>query len=290
MSNKTDKQRFFDWIYRTKHTGSVINFYDFLILGAKLALGKSQIDAEAFAQSNEKIYWNWFLRDLEEISKKGLEPLFTINDKIARRISWFPNNINLIQRNKDKHKAIKLTSRPFILSAIDSLNDREYEALSCVICKLLNADKVKLTPKGNEGGIDFFASIIMPPRSHVFFGYKVPMRIIGQCKKYSKSVQVESVDRFINTINEVKFKTPSLHEIVPNWFWNSKGPIVGWLISHKGFQSGAENKAKDHGIIVSDSLDLTEIISLSRIISSTPSSDYRIEFIKQRILEELSAP
>lgn len=287
MSYKSDKQRFFDWIYRTKHKGSIINFYELLILGAKVALGKSQIDAEVFAQSNEKTYWNWLLKELEEISKKGLEPLFIINDNIARRITWSPHNLNLLQSNKDKHKAIKLTSRPDILNAIDYLNDREYEALSCVICKLLNANKVKLTPKGNEGGIDFFASIIIPPRSHVFFGYMVPMRIIGQCKKHSNAVQVDAVDRFINTINEVKYKTPSLNEIVPNWFWNSKGPIIGWIISHKGFQSGAETKAKDHGIIISDSLDLTEIITLSRIISATPSTEYRISFLKEKIMEEL---
>jgi hypothetical protein len=36
------------------------------------------------------------------------------------------------------------------------------------------------------------------------------------------------------------------------------------MVAHSGFQNGAQNEAKKHGLVLSDSRDLAEIVALSR--------------------------
>ena len=93
------------------------------------------------------------------------------------------------------------------------------------------------------------------------------MRVVGQCKKYTSPVQVSAVKEFIETLEDVKHRgEPKIEGQTPSWFHATRGPIVGLFVAHSGFQSGAETKARNHGIIAADSLDLAEIMAASERI------------------------
>src|SRR5579862_8837546 len=138
-----------------------------------------------------------------------------------------------------------------------------YEALCCLVLQLLGAQRYHLTPAGDEGGIDFLATVHFFSKSHIFSGLGREVKIVGQSKMYAERVPVGNVDAFITTLENVRKGSDRVRDIIPAWFHDSSGPIIGWIVGHKGFQSGAQNEAKKHGIILSTSRDLAEIISLS---------------------------
>jgi len=171
---------------------------------------------------------------------------------------------------------------------IDSLTDREFEALACVALRLAGASETRLTPPSNEGGVDFFALITSPAHSHLFSGSTHPLRIIGQSKKYSGPVQVGAFKEFLKTIDEVKYGgEPKTERIVPPWFHSVRGPIIGLMIGHTGFQSGAESRARRHGVILADSLDMAEMVAVSRRIPEYMTGAERVAECRSKITELL---
>jgi hypothetical protein len=47
------------------------------------------------------------------------------------------------------------------------------------------------------------------------------------------------------------------------------------MIAHRGFQSGAMSRARNHGLITADSLDIAEMLALSRGIPDDLDADAR---------------
>lgn len=64
-------------------------------------------------------------------------------------------------------------------------------------------------------------------------------------------------------MQNVRHLSERVRRHIPTWFHDSRGPIIGWIMSHSGYQTGAADEAKNHGIIISDTLDLAELICLS---------------------------
>lgn len=262
------KQEVFNWLYRQSFKGTELKFEEVLRQAAKESLHLEDLDIESFVQANIHQYWNWLKQEVENDEKIGIWPVFVIGNNSSQTIYWQKVKN---QKNASRSRKIKqlLPTRPSILRTIDALSSREYEALSAVICKMLGADNVVLTPPGNEGGVDFLASIEIPRKSHVWFGSQSPLRVIGQCKKYTNKVQVDKVRDFITAINDIKHQNKKLDQLVPAWFRASKGPIIGWIIAHSGFQSGTISTAKNHGIVLSDSRDLCEIATFSNFLTTS---------------------
>lgn len=284
----SDKQRLFDYLYRAEFPSDPLDFEELLISAAENALGKSRMDAEAFASGNLARYWNWLLQQLEDDKKRGLSPLFSIINESTRKVAWYVTNASAHKTLKQKRAAALAAARAPILCKIDVLNDRQYEALGCLISSYIGAADVKLTPKGNEGGIDFFASIKLPAQSHILFGPSGPLRIIGQSKKYKEKVTVDTLRDFITAINDVKHQNPVVDVHVPTWFRVTTGPIVGWIIAHSGFQSGAQTKARHHGIILSDSLDVAEVACLSTSLNEADPYSVRAKNFHSCVLTTLT--
>lgn len=235
-------------------------------------LGKSTIDAQAFAHANEKKYWNWFIAELDEQRRRGILPYFTV---VGGGTYAFTHTANSFQSSSDAKEQLigqLACSRPNILRQLDSLSDRQYEAMACVACNVIGARFQVLTPSGNEGGIDFIATLPMPSSSHIFSSVGSELRIIGQCKKYQTPVAVERVEQFIQTMNNVRYRSERVRKHLPAWFEEARGPIIGWIVAHMGYQTGAADEAKRHGIVSSDSLDMAELFSFapSFHISDTP--------------------
>ncbi len=224
----------------------------------------SRIDADGFAAANTQRYWQDVIEQHQLDEKTGLIPLCEIVHQGNRLLRNPCVRYKADPRPKQKIKARLLAARPSILSTIDGLSPRRYEALGCYVARLLGAERYHLTPSGNEGGIDFMAVIRFHTASHIFSGIGREVRLVGQAKKYDSKVQVGHIDAFITTLENIRKRSSRVDSVIPPWFHAQTGPILGWVIGHSGFQSGACSEAQKHGIILSDSRDLAEIITLSR--------------------------
>lgn len=283
----SESERITRWFYRSVFPSGALRFDDLLLVAARAVLAKSQMQAEAYVQAHASRLWGHLLSRIAIDHDQRRSPLFVVLDEVSRKLAWLPSNPSFADRPKERHKAIRSAARPSVVQAIDLLSDRQYEALGCVACGLIGATRVFLTPPGNEGGIDFFALVDSPARCHLFHGGYRPFRIVGQSKKYGERVSVDRVKELIETIEEVKNLNPRVERLVPTWFRLSQGPVVGWLIAHNGAQTGAWQKARDHGIVICDSIDLAEITVMSRRFYATSSSSEHIAFLQRGVAELL---
>lgn len=255
------RREVFKFFTRTEIGPGVASFDDILLKAIEQALNKRGADRDNYYDANAVSLWNYILKTQEdEYIQKRVEPLFSVVNSVTRTIKChlsesFNNTANIRFAN--------LQSRPYVLNEIDLINPRQYEALSIYLCKLLNANNVLLTPSGNEAGIDFIATIKFSDESHYLFGINGPIRIIGQCKKYSTAIQVDKVKEFNATLDDVYHLTTKIRTVLPDWFSLSKGLIVGWIIGHSGFQQGAKDRAKDYGIVLTETRDIGDLISSS---------------------------
>ncbi len=242
---------------------SNVDFRAALALLAENRLGKTLMDAQAFADAGLKRYWNWFTLEIDQQRRRGIVPYFSTVGGGTNAFSHTANSLLSSSDENDQFRGRLATSRPDILRQLDQLNDRQYEAMACIACKAIGARVQVLTPPGNEGGIDFIASLPLRNSSHIFSSTGSDIRIVGQCKKYQSPAAVDRVENFLHTMNNVRHRSERVRKHLPHWFEEERGPIIGWIVSHMGYQTGAADEAKRHGIILSDTLDMAELFSFS---------------------------
>lgn len=270
----SEKKELLAALHRTEFSSGNIDFRALLSQLAETTLGKSRPDADAFADVNLRKYWNWLARELDDHSARGLTPFFTQASGGVLAISSACHTLAASGNAQEKSRGTLAMSRPFVLRQIDAMTDREYEALACVSCTAIGSTRTLLTPPGNEGGIDFFATLSISTNTHVFSAVGAEVRIVGQCKKYGSPVSVDKLEQFIMTMQNVRHRSERVRRHIPPWFEQSRGPILGWVMAHSGFQTGAADEAKNHGIVLSDTLDLAELVCLSHgFHAALPPSD-----------------
>ncbi len=249
-----ENKRIFQKMYRTRYEDKEYSFYDILKECLMGTITDDCVKAELLAQNKEIELWNKYKKENNEDIQNGIVPLFTIVDEKDRIVKWIGNC------DRFKTRREQYLCRPALYEYIDKLDDRQYEIMACVICEFLGADKITLTDKGNEGGVDFFARIPFSDSAHFLFGIKGPLRIVGQCKKYASKDNVGHMKEFVQTLEHVHNKSYRVGEILPDWFKLERGAILGWHISNLGHQAGALDIAKNFGILVSDSKQIIDII------------------------------
>lgn len=251
---------------------------------AERALGKTRIEAEAFTRVNARKYWNWVARQRDDDIRAGLNPCFSLTDPGLRRCAWLPWTLSQSANANEQRLAVLLRSRPQIQTGIDALDEREYEAMGCLVCDVIGASHLHLTPRGNEGGMDFLAILEFSFMPHVFKGMRGAILIVGQCKKYAEPVQVDRVEQFIKTVENVRHRAPRVTPHLPPWFHDCNGPIVGWMIAHNGVQVGGRDEAKQHGVVLSDSRDLAEIVACAESFHGADAPPVRSQRMRDRAL------
>lgn len=273
----SDNQKIFDGMYRIKFTEQEYYFEEIIKMAILKTITDDSIKAETMAMSKINRLWNQYQQQYLEDIENGIVPLFGITNSYEKKVRWIDN----ISNPAIKRGFYKI--RPDLYKYFDTLDDREYEVMACIVCELLGADKIALTAKGNEGGVDFLARIPFSKKSHFLFGVKGPIRIVGQCKKYATKDNVGHMKEFITTLNAVYNKSYRVGEILPDWFKQEKGDIIGWHISNLGHQSGALDMAKNYGILVSDTKQLIEIICCAKNIRNSKEP---IKYLQQMLKEE----
>ena len=246
-------------LYRTKYEDKEYYFTD-ILKGALATIYSDSSIIDVLTSTKETSIWNLIKKHQYDDETKGIVPLFSIISESDRKVRWI-GDCSSFGVGREVFR-----SRPDLYSMIDGFTDREYECFSCFICKCLGADIITLTPKGNEGGVDFYARIPFSKDNHFFFGIKGPIRIVGQCKKYSTKDNVSNMKEFLSSLNFVYNHAFRVGETLPNWFRSERGIIVGWHISDKGHQAGALDIAKSYGVIVSDTKDLIDIASKAELL------------------------
>lgn len=128
----------------------------------------------------------------------------------------------------------------------------------------------------------------LPSRSHLFRGSGHPLRIVGQCKKYDRAIEESKAKEFVETIQTVKYRGEAkIERLVPGWFHATRGPIVGVLIARSGFQAAADTKARNHGLVVADTLDLAEIAALSKELPESLGGSARADLCLGKVNQML---
>jgi hypothetical protein len=282
----SNKQKILDWFYREQPRNGLIDFDILMADATSAALGLSGIDNSAYVASNSNRIWNALRLEQQLREKDGVNPILDLIDAV-RKCRWHSIPHGPVPP-KEVRRRLRLSSRSTFIGRIDGLSWRQFEALGCAVAQLCGATKVHLTPSGNECGIDFFATITVNGNNHIFSGDKTPLRIVGQSKKYESRVDVEKIKAFNEALVDLQKKEPKVTALVPAWFQNARGPIVGWMVAHKGFKSGAKTRAHNHGILVSDTVDLAEIAALSRELIETASPNERSDQLVQRVQGVLS--
>lgn len=273
----SDNQKIFERMYRIKYDKDIYTFEEILKMCILNNITNDPSKAELLAVNKLSRLWNRYCKEHQEDRSNGIIPLFTIENEYDRSVRWIGDTSELGTRRE------YYTIRPDLYRFFDKLDDREYEIMACVICELLGADKIYLTEKGNEGGIDFLARIPFSGKSHFLFGIKGPIRIVGQCKKYSTKDNVGHMKEFVQTLGNVYNRSYRAGEILPDWFKVGKGDIIGWHISNMGHQSGALDIAKNYGILVSDTKQMIDIICNSKLIHKQKNT---LSFLQQKLSEE----
>lgn len=270
----SEKRDIFTALHRTEIGAAPFDFRALLCSIASSVLSLPKLEAEAFAQANLRKYWNWLGQEIDNHKWRGLVPFFS---PVGAGVHAITSPCHSMATSADPDERLRgefARSRPLMLRNVDTLTHRQYEALACVACSAIGSARTFLTPPGNEGGIDFFATLSLQTSTHVLSASGTEFRIIGQCKKYASPVAVDKMEQFITTIQNVRHRSPRVVAHIPAWFDDSRGPIIGWMMSHTGFQSGTADEAKNHGIVLSDTLDIVELLSLSpRFHSSLAPSD-----------------
>ncbi len=281
----SDKQSILRGFQRLDPPSSNIDFRATLSDLAEKTLGKNTIDAQAFVNTHLKKYWNWFNEDIDQQRRRGILPYFTVVGGGTYALSQTALSFQASFDAKEQFIGQLAGARPSFLRKIDSLTDRQYEALACVACNVLGARFKVLTPPGNEGGMDFIATLPMKSTSHIFSATGSEIRIIGQCKKYQDPVAVDRIEQFLQTMNNVRHRSDRVKKHLPAWFEEARGPIIGWVVAHMGYQSGAADEAKRHGIVLSDTLDMAELFSFSPSFHTSDSPATRA----QRLYDQCQA-
>jgi hypothetical protein len=272
----SETKQLLDWLCRLDPPEGEICFDDIVLPGVMTVLGKDTIAAESYVEANAVRLWNRLCWSASDMDALGITPIMTVSDRDRRLAMWQQPLAGLPKAKRAR--LVRSRSRPQVLRKIDSFSDREYETLGCIVAGFAGADRVHLTTRGSDHGVDFFASIRQPGRTHLFAGLGTPMRIIGQAKKYNESVGIDTMREFVHVIQTVCQQSIQVEADVPSWFRSSRGPVVGWVLGHSGFQSGAEQIARNYGIICSDSLDLAEVCAATRVIDEAlPPNDRAAE-------------
>jgi hypothetical protein len=267
-----------EWFFCKRYTPGIHHFDVMLRLAVEEVLSKSGAAIDSYVHAHAARLWNDILKTLDTRRQSGVRDAITVVNRPNRTFHWtsYEQGKSIMTRLDARYMAL-----PAILSQIRELSWREYEGLGGAVSKLLGASEITITKPGADQGIDFFALIETPAICHLFSGSYAPLRIVGQSKKYDSPVPRAKIDEFTTVLTKIRMHHPDVRPLVPDWFLSSKGLIAGWIVAHRGYNSGALSEARRQGVILSDSIDIAEISAISRELKEDVDPEQRAELLQE---------
>ena len=204
-------------------------------------------DAERYCTKNIKLIRNKFAQQIDDDRKRGITPPLILDS--TYNCLWYPQN--------EGQEAVWKYRKP-LLRKLELLDDDSFEALCCYALECMGGISYKTKSK-NDGGVDSYGILLNPTDNHIF-GLKKYLKIVGQFKNYSNPEKITQFESFIHTINNVRHMSYRVTGEMPSFFSAAKGPIIGWYVCKSGFQKQVYDEAKWHGIILSDLIDIVEVL------------------------------
>jgi hypothetical protein len=224
------------------------------------ALGFDRILAEKNAATRKARLWTEFSKADEELRKRGCLRIFEIVDRQSYvfRTPCLSDDVFTHARRftyEDRHR---------VVAWIDTLTHRKFEYLGAALAWFLGAEKAAVTSGGNDGGVDFYALMPSWGASGIVHSPQKYLKVVGQSKYYDGTVGVDTAKLLIKTVEDIRSYTVEMAPRLPDWFAESRGPVVGLIVSPFGFQAGAVTKAHWNGVMLADGIDVAEAITASR--------------------------
>lgn len=146
-----------------------------------------------------------------------------------------------------------------IKTTIKNIDWRDFEYL-CKHLLEINGIEAEVTGGSKEGGIDFYGLLQMRKFSQGILLSGLEIRIIGQARHHSADEKVgePEVKLFAKQYSDFKNGRGRGRKAVPDWFKNSKSPIVPMFITNTEFTGDAYKAAEEEGIIPKDGDQISE--------------------------------
>lgn len=224
-------------------------------------------DQEFISRFRKSIFGDLQAADIRHRETGGL-PTFDFFPERELRVRW------RIYSDDDRYRKLKLLGCSLALNWIDGLDDRDYEFLGALLMKRLGAQRIHVTPRGNEFGIDFLALVPAFSRSNLFVSGAQGLRIVGQAKCYASAVPREKIQAFNDTLTNIRNNKAELIDLIPPWFRSHRSPILGLFVAHSGYQEGARICAGQNGYILFDTRCASEVLACSSDFTLFQSDDH----------------
>jgi hypothetical protein len=255
----SDQQKLFQYLVRNPEFHP-IGFETWVAKAAQIVLSVQASSAETLAIRRKQRLWTEFRKYDQELGKRGCLRIFEVVDEpsmifCSPKQSRYSEVLTSTLLRNDRHR---------VISWIDTLNDREFEFLGAATAYFLGARQAVVTPRDNDGGVDFYALLPSWGASVVFHSPHKYIKVVGQSKYYTSQASTDVTKLLVKTIDDIRSFTVEMVPRLPDWFKEEKGPVVGIIVAPFGFQSGAVTRAHSNGIMLADSIDVAEAIICSR--------------------------
>lgn len=205
------------------------------------------LEAERYCTKNIKLIRNKFAQLIDEDKRRGVTPPLILDS--GYNCLWYPQS---------SYQEVVWSYRNSLLRKLTNISDDSFEALCCFLIECMGGKAYKTKSKG-DGGVDGYGLLTSLMSNHIF-GQKKHLKIVGQFKNYDHKEVINNFESFIQTLNNVRHMSARVTSEMPSFFSSAKGPIVGWYVCKSGFQQQVYDQAKWHGIILSDLIDIVEIL------------------------------
>jgi hypothetical protein len=149
-----------------------------------------------------------------------------------------------------------------ILGAMHKMGWRNFEFLCKHLLEINGVIAPDVTPKGKEGGIDFYGLLELDKSSKSIFFKGGRIRIVGQAKCYKGMVGEGEIINFNDHSNNLSKDPPEGRAVkkLPLWFTRLKAPILKFFITTGKFTKDAKKYAERNSIVLKNGREVIEVL------------------------------
>lgn len=232
-------------------------------------LGKHTAEEVAFDMAHKVI------RELRDRSPEDLPFRFAKRDPF-----WLVGKGRIGQADNPLTIATKRASGLWneLLDYLLMVDDYDFQFVCAGAMMLAEAEEMRVSPKGDEGGIDFYGRLMLRrPSNEVETGLMhttiLPRRllVLGQAKRYKKDVRIGRPEiqqisaQFKDCIEKYEGNPRPPSHRVPESYYHRGEPWLGVCITTASFADTSEGAVSASGIVLVGGCQLSQFLAFHRI-------------------------